>query len=206
MIPVQFITHTTDRYSYEDSARLALAGGCRWVQFRMKEGSDDEVRPVAERVQALCREHGATLIVDDRVDLAKSIGADGVHLGREDMPVAEARKRLGEEFLIGGTANTFDDVERLCRAGVDYIGYGPFRFTTTKERLAPVLGIDGYAELVKRMAEAGLRTPVVAIGGITRPDVPALMATGVRGIAVSSAVLRAADPVAEMKALLNADE
>lgn len=206
MIPVQFITHATERYSYEDAARLALAGGCRWVQLRMKGFTDDEVRPVAERVLALCREHGATLIVDDRVDLAKAVGADGVHLGHEDMPVAEARERLGEEFLIGGTANTFDDVVALCRAGVDYIGCGPFRFTTTKERLAPVLGLAGYAALMARMAEAGLRTPVVAIGGITRADVPALMETGVQGIAVSGAVLRAADPVAEMNALLHVDD
>lgn len=206
MIPVQFITHTTERYTYEDAARLALDGGCRWVQLRVKGPADDEVRPLAERVLALCRERGATLIVDDRVELAKAIGADGVHLGREDMPVAEARERLGEAFLIGGTANTFDDVERLCRAGVDYIGCGPLRFTTTKERLAPVLGLSGYASLMARMAEAGLRTPVVAIGGITRADIPALMATGVRGIAVSSAVLRAADPVAEMESLLHADE
>ena len=143
MIPVQFITHTTERYTYEDAARLALDGGCRWVQLRVKGPADDEVRPLAERVLALCRERGATLIVDDRVELAKAIGADGVHLGREDMPVAEARERLGEAFLIGGTANTFDDVERLCRAGVDYIGGGPLRFTTTKARLAPVLGHSG---------------------------------------------------------------
>ena len=151
-------------------------------------------------------QRGATLIVDDRVDLAKAIGADGVHLGREDMPVAEARERLGEAFLIGGTANTFEDVERLCRAGVDYIGCGPFRFTTTKERLAPVLGLSGYASLMARMADAGLHTPVVAIGGVTCADVPALMATGVRGVAVSGAILRAADPVSEMDAFLHADE
>lgn len=206
MIPVQFITHTTERYSYEDAARLALDGGCRWVQLRVKGPSDDEVRPLAERVLALCRERGATLIVDDRVDLAKAIGADGVHLGREDMPVAEARERLGEAFLIGGTANTFEDVERLCRAGVDYIGCGPFRFTTTKERLAPVLGLSGYASLMARMADAGLHTPVVAIGGVTCADVPALMATGVLGVAVSGAILRAADPVSEMDAFLHADE
>ncbi len=206
MIPVQFITHTTARYSYEDSARLALDGGCRWVQLRMKGHTDDEVRPVAERVLALCRERGATFVVDDRVELARSIKADGVHLGKADMPVAEARAVLGEEFLIGGTANTFDDVAALCRAGVDYIGCGPFRFTTTKERLAPLLGLEGYAALMSRMADAGLRTPVVAIGGITRADVPALMAAGVQGIAVSGAVLRADDPVAEMRALLNIDQ
>lgn len=206
MIPVQFITHVTNRHSYEDGVRMALNGGCRWIQIRVKGPSDDEVRPLAERVLSLCRERGATLVIDDRAELAKAVGADGVHLGREDMPVAEARHLLGEEFLIGGTANTFDDIERLCHDGADYIGCGPFRFTATKERLAPVLGLAGYASLMARMAEAGLRTPVVAIGGITAADVPALMGTGVQGIAVSGAVLRADDPVAEMRAFLNADE
>lgn len=206
MIPVQFITHVTSRHSYEDGVRMALDGGCRWIQLRVKGPSDDEVRPLAERVLSLCRERGATLVIDDRAELAKAVGADGIHLGREDMPVAEARHLLGEEFLIGGTANTFDDIERLCHDGADYIGCGPFRFTATKERLAPVLGLAGYASLMARMAEAGLRTPVVAIGGITAADVPALMGTGVQGIAVSGAVLRADDPVAEMRAFLNADE
>ena len=168
----------------------------------------DELASNCRRVEA-CMAGGLANQSDAdalHVDLAKAIGADGVHLGHEDMPVTEARERLGEEFLIGGTANTFDDVVALCRAGVDYIGCGPFRFTTTKERLAPVLGLAGYAALMARMAEAGLRTPVVAIGGITRADVPALMETGVQGIAVSGAVLRAADPVAEMNALLHVDD
>ena len=206
MVPVQFITHATPRYDHEEGVRLALAGGCRWIQLRVKDAPDEAVRPLAERVLARCREQGATLIIDDRVELAKAVGADGVHLGREDMPVAEARRQLGEEFLIGGTANTFADIERLCRDGVDYIGCGPFRFTSTKARLAPLLGLEGYASLMARMAEAGLRTPVVAIGGITLADIPALMATGVQGIAVSGAILRADDPVAEMRAFLNADE
>ena len=109
---------------------------------------------------------------------------------------------LGEEFVIGGTANTFDDVERLWREGADYIGCGPFRFTTTKTNLSPVLGLDGYRNIITRMAASGIDIPVVAIGGILYDDIPAIMATGVHGIALSGAVLNALNPVEEMKRII----
>lgn len=141
-------------------------------------------------------------MLDDRVELAKELMADGVHLGRNDMPVSEARRVLGEEFVIGGTANTFDDVERLWREGADYIGCGPFRFTTTKANLSPVLGIEGYRDIITRMDAAGIDLPVVAIGGILYDDIPAVMATGVHGIALSGAVLDAENPVEEMKRII----
>lgn len=105
---LQFITHFTDTYSYLDSARMALEGGCRWVQLRMKHASDEETEAVAVEVQKLCRTYGATFLIDDRVELVRKLKADGVHLGKNDMPIAEARKILGKDFLIGGTANTFD--------------------------------------------------------------------------------------------------
>ena len=135
---LQFITHFTDTYSYLDSARMALEGGCCWVQLRMKHASDEETEAVAVEVQKLCRTYGATFLIDDRVELVRKLKADGVHLGKNDMPIAEARKILGKDFLIGGTANTFDDVRAHYEAGADYIGCGPFRFTTTKEKLSPI--------------------------------------------------------------------
>ena len=135
MVPIQFITHFTERISYEESALLALQGGCRWIQLRMKNEPDETVEPIALRLQKACREAGATFIIDDRVRLVKKIKADGVHLGKEDMPVAEARRFLGEEFLIGGTANTADDVLRLKRESADYVGCGPFRFTRPNRNL-----------------------------------------------------------------------
>ena len=202
MVPVQFITHYTDRYSYLDSARLALEGGCRWIQLRMKDHPLDEVETIGREVQALCKQYEAIFIIDDHVELAQKLHADGVHLGLKDMPVAEARRMLGEEFLIGGTANTFEDIVRHWQGGADYIGCGPFRYTDTKKNLSPVLGLEGYARLMKQMQEAGIPLPVVAIGGITRADIPALMETGVRGIALSGTVLRAEDPVQEMRDIL----
>lgn len=203
MTQIQFITHANDRFGYVDGARMALEGGCKWVQLRMKGATDAEVLAAAEAILPLCREHDAIFVLDDRVHLARQIKADGVHLGKSDMPVDEARRVLGEEFIIGGTANTFEDIERLYRQGADYIGCGPFRFTTTKQNLAPVLGLDGYFTIVNRMREAGILLPVVAIGGIRYDDITALMGTGVRGIAVSGAVLNAADPVAEMRRMVD---
>ena len=203
---LQFISHYTERYSYLDSIRMALDGGCRWVQLRMKDAADDEVRRVAEEAQRWCRDAGATFIIDDRVELVRQIGADGVHLGKNDMPVGEARALLGDNFIIGGTANTFDDIRSHYEAGANYIGCGPFRFTTTKKGLAPVLGLEGYTYLIKRAREEGINLPIVAIGGITAEDIPAIMSTGVSGVALSGTVLRAENPVEEMKKLIKITE
>lgn len=199
MKQIQFITHANDRYGYVAGARMALEGGCRWIQLRMKGATDEEVVEAAAQIQPLCKQHDAVFVLDDRVHLVEPTKADGVHLGRNDMPIAEARATLGEQLIIGGTANTIDDIERIAREGADYIGCGPFRFTTTKERLAPTLGLDGYRRLVGEMEARGITLPIVAIGGITLADVPALMQTGVDGIALSGAVLNAKDPVEEMR-------
>ncbi len=201
-VGVQFITHHTDRYSYLDSARLALEGGCRWIQLRMKGASDEEAESVAREVQTLCRQYGAAFLVDDRVELVKKLRADGVHLGKNDMPIAAARQLLGDDFFIGGTANTFEDVASHAKSGADYIGCGPFRFTTTKQNLSPVLGLEGYRSITEQMKAAGITLPLVAIGGITLDDIPEILATGVTGIALSGSILRADDPVEAMRVIV----
>ena len=196
---LQFITHFTDKYSYYDSAMIALEGGCRWIQLRMKDAGKAELESMARLILPECRRRNAVFIIDDNVEAALETGADGVHLGKNDMPVDEARRLAGDSFIIGGTANTADDVCRLAALGADYIGCGPFRFTTTKKNLAPVLGLEGYRNIMSVMKEKGIALPVVAIGGITSEDIPQILATGVSGIALSGSVLRAQDPVAEMK-------
>lgn len=203
ILMLQFITHFNDRWSYLDSVRLALEGGCRWVQLRMKDATPQQIRPVAIQAMQMCRDAGATFIIDDHVGLVAEIGADGVHLGKNDMPTDQARAFLGKDFIIGGTANTLDDVRNHWTNGVDYVGCGPFRFTTTKKGLAPVLGIEGYESIVSGMRREGIDIPIVAIGGITSADIPAIMATGVSGIALSGTVLSARDPSAEMARLLS---
>ena len=203
MAEIQFISHFTEKYSYLDSIRMALEGGCRWVQLRMKDTDEETLLRTALEAQRLCKKVQATFIIDDQVALVKEIHADGVHLGKKDMPVAEARALLGPNFIIGGTANTFEDVKMHYEAGANYIGCGPFRFTTTKKNLSPILGLDGYRNIVTRMRAENINLPIVAIGGITNADIPAILATGVTGIALSGSVLRAADPVAEMQLLVN---
>ena len=202
MKQLQFITHYTDKYSYYDSARMALEGGCRWIQLRMKEATEKEVEEEALRIQSLCKEYEAIFVIDDHVELVKRIHADGVHLGKKDMPILQARQLLGEEFIIGGTANTFEDVQKHAADGADYIGCGPFRFTTTKKSLSPIVGLEGYRHIVERMRETGIQLPIVAIGGITYEDIPAIMETGVTGIALSGTILRAEDPVKETQRIL----
>ena len=199
---IQFITHSNNRYGYVDGARLALEGGCRWVQLRMKEATEVEFMAAATEIGRLCKKHGATFVLDDHVEWVEKTGADGVHLGKNDMPIDEARKILGSDKIIGGTANTFEDVERLYRQGADYIGCGPFRFTTTKKNLSPVLGLEGYQHIVDQMKSHGINLPIVAIGGILESDIKSILATGVSGIAVSGGILNAENPAEEMQRFL----
>ena len=201
---LQFITHHNDRYSYIDSARIALEGGCRWIQLRMKDADPALLEETALVVQKMCNSHNVTFIIDDNVLLAKKINADGVHLGKNDMPIAEARKILGPDFIIGGTVNSFDDVlHHLQSSTPDYFGCGPFRFTSTKKNLAPILGYDGYKLILKQMHDNNVHIPLVAIGGIRKSDIPQLLQNGVNGIALSGSILNAENPILEMKEIIN---
>ena len=203
---IQFITHTNERYDYLDGVRMALEGGCRWIQLRMKDASEEEILKTAKSTRKLCRQYGAVFLLDDYVELVERTGADGVHLGKNDMPIDEARRLLGKDKIIGGTANTFEDVKRIYSAGADYIGCGPFRFTTTKKKLSPILGLDGYRRIIEQMTAYGINIPVIAIGGILLQDVSDIMQTGVSGVAVSGAILNANNddtPVTTMKRFIN---
>ncbi len=202
MKQIQFITNPCSHFTLREEVEMALRGGCMWVQLRMKDATDEEAEKAALDIQALCKEYHATFIIDDRVELVKKIQADGVHLGKNDMPVSEARKILGEAFIIGGTANTIDDIRNLARQKVDYIGCGPFRYTTTKKNISPLIGLDGYRRLMKQMHDEYIEVPVVAIGGITYDDIADIMQTGVDGIAISGAVINAENPEEEMKRMI----
>ena len=201
---LQFITHYTEKYSYVDSARIALEGGCRWIQLRMKDADASTLEETALIVQRMCKDYGATFIIDDHVSLVKKIKADGVHLGKNDMPIAEARQLLGNSFIIGGTVNSLEDVRATLQSATpDYFGCGPFRFTSTKKNLAPILGREGYRNILQGMKEAGIHIPLVAIGGIGKEDIPELLESGVHGIALSGSILRAENPVEEMKEIIS---
>ena len=206
---LQFITHCTERYSYVDSARIALEGGCRWIQLRMKDADESLMEETALIVQKMCKDYGATFIIDDNVHLVKKIKADGVHLGKNDMPIAEAREILGDDFIIGGTVNCFEDILKNLsstalaqKPKVNYFGCGPFRFTSTKKNLAPILGLDGYENIISNMKRNNINIPLVAIGGITKDDISDILKTGVDGIALSGSILRAENPVEEMRSIV----
>lgn len=196
---IQFITNYHDNISLTEQTEYVLEAGCRWVQLRLKGADDAEIYMVGKALRALCDQYEATLILDDVVRMVPVIGADGVHLGKQDMPVDEARKLLGPDKIIGGTANTFEDVERLAKQGANYIGCGPFRFTTTKKNLSPLLGLEGYAAILEQMQQKQIDLPLIAIGGITTEDVPDLVNLGVSGIAVSGAILEAPKPEVMMR-------
>lgn len=201
---LQFITHYNDVYSYVDSARIALEGGCRWIQLRMKDTPDSLLEETAIVIQKMCKDYGATFIIDDNVWLAKKLKADGVHLGKCDMPVSEARKILGDQFIIGSTVNSFQDIlSVLQNASPNYFGCGPFQFTSTKRNLAPILGYQGYRSIISRMKDNGIDIPVIAIGGITKNDIHGLLNCGVSGIALSGSILNANNPSIEMQEIID---
>lgn len=199
---VQFITHSNESVSYVESARLVLEGGCRWIQLRMKGASWEDILSTGKEIKALCQRYNAVFIVNDSVDLCHVLKADGVHLGKNDMLVADARKFLGNNYIIGSTANTFDDVYQAVSSGANYIGCGPFRFTTTKENLSPILGLKGYADIINMVRKENLSVPIYAIGGVTKDDISSLMDTGVHGVALSGYVLNAPNPVKKMKDII----
>lgn len=181
---------------------MALEGGCRWIQLRLKEATDEEFRQVAAEIIPLCEEAGAFLVFDDRVELTREMHVHGVHLGKNDMPPAEARELLGPGAIIGVTAHCVDDILATRGIDIDYIGLGPFKPTSTKKNHATPLGLEGYREIVGAARAAGIDTPIVAIGGIVEADIKPLMAVGVNGIALSGTIINADDPVAETQKIL----
>lgn len=175
------------------SIRLACEAGVKWVQLRVKEQSEEQVFETAMAAKEICEQWGASLTINDYPKVAKRLGAYGIHLGKEDMPLKEARDII-RGMILGGTANTFEDIRQHAESGADYVGVGPYRFTTTKKKLSPVLGQDGYRLLLKKCSEAGIKTPVLAIGGLKLGDIEDLIEAGVYGIAVSSLIVQAPDP------------
>lgn len=166
----------------------ALDNGCNWVQMRFKNQTQKDAFSLAEAVKPLCVKYAANFIVNDDLYLTKQIDADGVHLGLTDTKIDEARAFLGASKVIGGTANTFEDIQNHVKNGCDYIGLGPFRFTATKEKLSPILGLSGYFDILQKLKKNKISIPIYAIGGITLRDVGPLMETGIHGIAVSGII------------------
>lgn len=183
--PVMALTMDGLSLSHAGQARALVAAGARWVQLRVKNASSDCWLATAREVVAICHEGGALCTINDSVEIALASDADGVHLGKLDEDWLAARMRLGAGKLLGGTVNNAEDARRAAESHVlDYVGIGPLRFTTTKQKLAPVLGLEGIAALLPLLD--GL--PAWAIGGVVPADLPALRAAHLAGVAVSSAL------------------
>jgi thiamine-phosphate pyrophosphorylase len=185
---LQYISQGDTSQEQIENISRALDAGCQWIQLRFKHATEEERFDVARKIKLKCEDYKATFIVNDHVELALEVDADGVHLGLNDTAIDAARIFLGRDKIIGGTANTIQDVLKRVEEKCDYVGLGPFRFTTTKEKLSPVLGVSGYAAIMRELNIHNIRMPVYAIGGIKPGDVEALMDSGVYGIAVSGMI------------------
>lgn len=198
---LMYITHHSDRYTEVEQVKMAIEGGCDWIQLRMK---DRLTLKAAEEIRRITMDEGVTCCLDDDLELALAAGIHCVHLGKKDMPLRDAweyvyGKGIADLCTIGATANTFDDLFQADISGASYIGLGPYRYTKTKKKLSPILGLEGYQEIMKQYKEKKMDIPVFAIGGIRFEDIEPLMQTGITGIAVSGAILNAPDPVAETR-------
>jgi len=188
MHKIQYISQGGTAEEHFINCKNVLEAGGEWIQLRMKNFSVEEVKETALKVQLLCKEFEAIFILNDNVQLTNEIDADGVHLGLSDTPISKAIELFDENKIIGGTANSYEDVVQRINEGCDYIGLGPFRFTKTKVNLSPVLGLEGYKALIDRLTEAQLRIPIIAIGGIEIEDISSILLTGIQGVALSGAL------------------
>lgn len=207
---LQYITQETSTLTHLDCVREACISGVKWIQLRVKDKSVDECLQIAKEARIICDLYDAKLIINDHVEVALHSNADGVHLGKNDLTAQEARKIIGSNKIIGGTANTTEDIQHLINEGIDYIGLGPFKFTETKKNLSPVLGIEGYYKisqaLFNLLKESKLNDnipPIIAIGGITMEDISELMKTGIKGIAVSGLLTNSFELTTQISTLIN---
>jgi thiamine-phosphate pyrophosphorylase len=198
---LQYISQGKTIQEQIQNIRIALDNGCEWIQLRFKNESDLDLFNLAETVKILCDVYHAHFIINDKVYLAQQIEADGIHLGNQDMSIPEARSILGDKKIIGATANTYEDLVLKANQNCNYIGLGPFQFTETKQKLSPILGLEGYTEILKKTKKQKIKTPIYAIGGIKLENITALMATGIHGIAVSSLITQSQDSAELIKSI-----
>ncbi len=189
------------RYSHVDLTRIAITGGADTIQLRQKAGTTREMIEVAKEMKRVCASAGVTFIVNDRVDVALAADADGVHLGQDDFPIPLARTLLGEDRVIGGSAGTLEEALKCQSEGADYVGFGPVYTTTSKHDAGPPSGLS-----LLKLVMGHVSLPMIAIGGITAENVREVMASGVFGIAVISAVCCQLDPEEATKSLRRAME
>lgn len=182
---IQYISQGNSAVDQIENIRSVLDAGCNWVQLRYKNVPEEAVLQLAEQVKKMIEGYDCTFVINDFPQVAKAVDADGIHLGLDDMDVSEARSIIGFDKIIGGTANTLSDVLQRYEEKCDYVGLGPFRFTDTKEKLSPIVGLEGFNVIMDRLKELDIPTPVYAIGGIKEEDIASILETGIYGVALS---------------------
>lgn len=185
---LQFITHDIPHSTHIEQATSACNAGAKWIQYRCLTKDDAGLLADIAVIGEICDDWGATLIVTDHIHLKDKGDIQGFHIEDMEADFAEIRKTLGDEFTLGGSANTAEQIIHAANNGVDYMGLGPFSDTQTKPNAFPLLGVSGYQEIMNLLRNGGINLPVLAVGGITLSDVPGLMETGIYGVAVSNAI------------------
>jgi thiamine-phosphate pyrophosphorylase len=184
------------RFTHEELAEMACAGGADVVQLRDKLLARDAFVDIARRVAVICRRHDVALIINDRADIAREVEANGVHVGRADLSIADARALLGPSALIGASTGTLEEARSAESQSADYVGFGHIFATSSKTKSTPAVGLDALSRVASRV-----RIPVIAIGGITQANARDVIAAGAWGIAVIGAVCTAHDPRAATERL-----
>jgi thiamine-phosphate pyrophosphorylase len=203
MEKLQYISQGFTIEDQELNIRKALDNGVKWIQVRWKNAPENEFIKLCEISKKLCSDNQAVCIINDHVQIAKDVDADGVHLGLKDTSIEIARYILGENKIIGGTANTISDVLQRMEESCDYIGLGPLRFTSTKDQLSPILGFKGYEEIIQDLKEKSLEIPkIFAIGGVVLSDIELLQQIGIYGVAVSGQITNQPSVINEFKTVM----
>ena len=203
MEKLQYISQGFTKAEQELNIKKALDGGIKWIQVRWKNAAENEFIRLCKNSKLLCSEYQSICIINDDVQIAKDIDADGVHLGLKDTSIEIARQILGKNKIIGGTANSISDVLQRMNESCDYIGLGPLRFTSTKEQLSPILGFEGYQKIIQTLKEKSLEIPkIFAIGGVVLEDIQLLQQIGIYGVAVSGQITNQPSITKEFKTVL----
>ena len=190
---LHFITHDITQHTHIAQVKLACEAGAKWIQYRCLSKTDNELLTDINQIAEICDDWGATLIVTDHVHLKGKADIQGFHIEDMEADFIALRKQLGEEYTLGGSANTVENLIRLAKEGADYAGFGPFKLTKTKPNNSHLLGVKGYADAMIMLKAQNIDLPILAVGGVTLQDIAPLLATGIHGIAASSAINQAED-------------
>ena len=193
-------------FSHVQQIEAFCKAGGTWTQLRIKNESVEYYLHIAHQVRAITQQYNCKLIINDNVEIAKACHADGIHLGKSDRTTEEARSILGAKKIIGRTCNSFEDILFVAQQDIQYIGLGPLRFTSTKDALSPILGIEGYRLILNQCKAARIDIPIIAIGGVSINDIANLRSTGVYGVAMASVINKSKDTSATIHTLQEALE